>query len=191
MTDLMYMFFNFVLTVGRQFLIETKTNNETEGGESYSTDPGFEIEGRDYNNHINYCKAFPWLSFCLDTIRKLGLFTKSRTTASTSSRFWIRTTTSTATRNWIRTTTSTRNWIRTTTSTRIWIRTTTSRTTSIPRDRDTGSEGCSCGRPWRPDEISGGKEAKPHNFPWIVRLFDGCPSKQDDYTEVFYCKCRD
>jgi len=37
------------------------------------------------------------------------------------------------------------------------------------------SEGCSCGRPGRPDEISGGKEATPHEFPWIVRLFDGCP----------------
>ena len=35
---------------------------------------------------------------------------------------------------------------------------------------------CACGRPGRKNnEISGGGEARPHVFPWIVRLVSGCP----------------
>jgi len=55
----------------------------------------------------------------------------------------------------------------------------TSRTTSTQKDiTSTGRLVCSCGRSGRPsrtDEISGGEEARPHEFPWIVRLFGGCP----------------
>ena len=34
---------------------------------------------------------------------------------------------------------------------------------------------CPCGQPWRyTDEISGGREATPHEFPWVVRIVGGC-----------------
>jgi len=40
---------------------------------------------------------------------------------------------------------------------------------------DTSKDTCACGQP-RCDtkEISGGRIAKPHQYPWIVRLFGGC-----------------
>ena len=44
---------------------------------------------------------------------------------------------------------------------------------------------CSCGQPFNAtNEISGGKEAKAHEFPWIVRLVSGCPGMLL-FTKIF------
>ena len=33
---------------------------------------------------------------------------------------------------------------------------------------------CFCGQQPPPNEISGGQAAAPHEFPWIVRIVQGC-----------------
>jgi len=40
---------------------------------------------------------------------------------------------------------------------------------------DTSKDVCACGQPWcDTNEISGGREAIPHQYPWIARLVGGC-----------------
>ena len=62
-------------------------------------------------------------------------------------------------------------------------------TTSIPQESKSNENAigsinmrveCICGRPMPEikNEISGGQEAPRNEFPWIVRLVDGCPGEQ-------------
>merc|ERR1719315_288226 len=82
------------------------------------------------NNHELYCKAFPDLDFCQETLQRLGI-----TPLSSTSKPSIQSVVC----------------------------------------HDTSKDVCACGQPrCDTNEISGGKEAKPHQYPWIVRLVGEC-----------------
>merc|ERR1712055_848685 len=82
------------------------------------------------NNYELYCKAFPDLDFCQETLRRLGI-----TPLSSTSKPSIQSVVC----------------------------------------HDTSKDVCACGQPrCDADEISGGKEAIPHQYPWIVSLAGQC-----------------
>jgi len=183
---------------GKQFLVKTKKKNVPELGENYNKDPEYETYGRsgdynnhgdynlnkfgdynnhgdynlnkfgDYNNHIDYCKLFPCFDFCRATIKELGISTKEcgpkyEAAVSVSAPTILKTTTSIPEE-----TINKQHPIK---------------HNQKPKDNQhpSGSvntrDECICGRP-QPElksEISGGREAPRHEFPWIVRLVEGCP----------------
>ena len=141
-----FLFCDFAATNGKVFLVETKTNskNVPEFGENYREDKGHEMNRKfgDYNNHLEYCNAFPHIDICQDT--------KTSTRSSTTTPI----TTSTPT--------------------------ITSTSQEIIDPISTGNCNCGRGMPMAEsgiNEISGGREAPPNAFPWIVRLVDGCPGE--------------
>jgi len=50
---------------------------------------------------------------------------------------------------------------------------------NVPKTPLTSELNCACGQPGNEIfEISGGREAVPHRYPWIVRLVGGCPDNE-------------
>ena len=95
------------------------------------------------NNHELYCKAFPDLDFCQETLQRLGI-----TPLSSTSKPSIQSVVC----------------------------------------HDTSKDVCACGQPrCDTNEISGGKEAKPHQYPWIVRLVGECVGKLLLVSVVWWC----
>ena len=104
---------------------------------------------RDYNNHEDYCKAFPHMEFCQETVRNMDKTqpqpyepkpygTVQETTTQASDPTTTRTTIFTQTTTWAPTTT----WAQTTT----WTQTTSNTPTITTTPRHPGGGSCNCGR---------------------------------------------
>jgi len=147
-----FLFYDFALINGKVFLVETKTNSKNipEYGENYREDEG----PKPYVPKPYGPKPFMPKPYGTVSIVPSGTSARAPTVTST---------TSSAT---------------TTTSTPIITSTPTITSTSqeIIDPIDTGSCNCGMGMPRSEfEEISGGTDAPPTAFPWIVRLVDGCP----------------
>ena len=138
LTIIFFLFYRFALTNGEMLLVETqsKSENVPEYGGDYNE------RYRDYNNHEDYCKAFPHMEFCQETVRNMDKTqpqpyqpkpygTVQETTTQGSNPTTTRTTTFTQTTTWVPTTT--------------WAPTTTKTTTTTTTPRHPGGGHCNCG----------------------------------------------